>query len=94
MRCVLPEEHSFKLYQERFRINNIRRESFPLRITKVWNQLPGNVISAPECEHIQKQAWQAPGKEDFLYNYRAPIPGEHRAEDRIRRVYDDLTIED
>ena len=33
-------------------------------------------------------------KEDFLYNYGALIPGEHRAEDRTRRVYDDLTIED
>ena len=86
--------HSLKLYQERSRIN-IRKESFPPRITKVWNQLPENVISpSPSVNTFKNRLDRHWRGEDFLYNYRAPIPGEHRAEDRTRRMYEDLTIED
>ena len=94
--CTLRESgrgHSLKLYQERSRIN-IRKESFPLRITKVCNQLSENVISAPSVNTFKNRLDRHWRGEDVLYNYRAPIPGEHREEDRTRRMYEDLTIED
>ena len=36
--------HSFKLCQEGSKLNLIR-QSFPVRITKVWNELPDSVVT-------------------------------------------------
>ena len=38
--------HSLKLFLERARINVIK-ESFSLRVTRLWNDLPEVIITAP-----------------------------------------------
>ena len=83
--------HSLKLHIERPR-KNIRKESFPLRITKIWNELPDNVVTASSVNCFKSRLDRHWLHEDFLYNYLAPVPGKHRAEDRAR-TNKDLTIE-
>ena len=59
----------------------------PLRITKVWNELPDSVVNMPQMYTHLKTGWTDTGGEklDFLYNYEAPVPGHHLAEDRAKR---------
>ena len=76
--------HRFKLCQEGSKLN-LRRQSFPVRITKVWNELPDSVVNAPNVntfKHRLDRHWRG---EDFLYNYEAPVPRHHLAEDRLDR---------
>ena len=49
--------HRFKLCQEGSKLN-IRRHSFPVRITKVWNELPDSVVNAPNVNTFKKQVGQ------------------------------------
>ena len=79
------DEHAGKL--------NIRRQSFPVRIAKVGNELPDSVVNAPNVNTI-KTGWTDTGGEKTSYNYKAPVPGHHLAEDRAKRFeHVDLTIE-
>ena len=85
--------HSFKLCQEGSKLN-LRRQSFPVRITKVWNHLPNSVVTAPNVNTFKNRLDRHWREEDFLYNHEAPIPGHHLAEDRAKRFEQvDLTIE-
>ena len=85
--------HRFKLCQEGSKLN-IRRQSFPVRITKVWNELPDSVVNAPNVNTFKNRLDRHWRGEDFLYNYEAPVPGHHLAEDRAKRFeHVDLTIE-
>ena len=85
--------HSFKLCQEGSKLN-LRRQSFPVRITKVWNQLPNSVVTAPNVNTFKNRLDRHWRVEDFLYNHEAPVPGHHLAEDRAKRFEQvDLTIE-
>ena len=85
--------HSFKLCQEGSKLN-LRRQSFPVRITKVWNQLPNSVVTAPNVNTFKNRLDRHWREEDFLYNHEAPVPGHHLAEDRDKRFEQvDLTIE-
>ena len=85
--------HSFKLCQEGSKLN-LRRQSFPVRITKVWNNLPNSVVTAPNVNTFKNRLDRHWREEDFLYNHEAPIPGHHLAEDRAKRFEQvDLTIE-
>ena len=93
--CVSREGirgHNLKLYHERPRLH-LRKESFPIRITKIWNNLPENVVNAPSVNSFKNKLdkhWQA---EPFLYDYTAAVPGQQRAEDRARERDEDLTTE-
>ena len=85
--------HSFQLCQEGSKLN-LRRQSFPVRITKVWNELPNSVVTAPNVNTFKNRLDRHWREEDFLYNHEAPIPGHHLAEDRAKQFeHDDLTIE-
>ena len=66
----------------------------PSKITKVWNQLPNSVVTAPNVNTFKNRLDRHWRGEDFLYNHEAPIPGHHLAEDRAKRFEQvDLTIE-
>ena len=81
------------LYLEGSKLN-IRRQSFPVRIAKVWNELPDSVVNAPNVNTFKNRLDRHVREEDFLYNHKAPIPGHHLAEDRAKRFeHVDLTIE-
>ena len=85
--------HIFKLCQEGSKLN-LRRQSFPVRITKVWNQLPNSVVTAPTVNTFKNRLDRHWREEDFLYNHEAPVPGHHLAEDRAKRFEQvNLTIE-
>ena len=43
--------HSLKLFIERA-CTNVRKESFLLRVTSLWNNLPELVVTAPKCQLI------------------------------------------
>ena len=72
---------------------NLRRQSFPVRITKVWNELPDSVVATPNVNTFKSRLDRHWREEDFLYNHEAPIPGHHLAEDRAKRFeHVDLTL--
>ena len=48
------EGHRFKLCQEGSKLN-IRRQSFPVKITKVWNELPDSVVNAPNVNTFKNR---------------------------------------
>ena len=88
---MIPRGHRFKLCQEGSKLN-IRRQSFPVRITK--DELPDSVVNAPNVNTFKNRLDRHWRGEDFLYNYEAPVPGHHLAEDRAKRFeHVDLTIE-
>ena len=85
--------HHFKLCQEGWKLN-IRRQSFPVRIAKVWIELPDSVVNTPNVSTFKNRLDRHWRGEDFLYHYEAPVPGHHLAEDRTKRFeHVDLTIE-
>ena len=63
--------HRFKLCQEGSKLN-IRRQSFPVRIAKVWNELPDSVVNAPNVSTFKKRLDRHWRGEDFLDHYEAP----------------------
>ena len=67
----------------------------PVRITKVWNELPDSVVNAQNVNKFKNRLdrhWSGLWREE--YNHEAPIPGHHLAEDRAKRYeHVDLTIE-
>ena len=44
--------HSLKLFLERAR-TNVRKESFSLRVTRLWNDLPEVVVTAPSVNSFK-----------------------------------------
>ena len=75
--------HSLKLCQEG---SKLRRQSFPVRITKVWNELPNSVVTPKMLIHL-KTGWTDTGLEGrrLPLNHEAPIPEHHLAEDKAKR---------
>ena len=84
--------HRFKLCQEDSKLI-IRRQSFPVRITKVWNELPDSVVNAPNVNTFKNRLDRHWRGEDFLYNYEAPAPPGRGQGEAIRTRQVDLTIE-
>ena len=70
--------HNLKLFLEHARIN-IRKESFSLRMTKLWNDLPEVVITAPSVNSFKNRLDKHWNTEEFFYNYNAASPGSRRA---------------
>ena len=46
--------NKFKLFHRRARID-IRKYSFGIRVTKIWNDLPDNVVCAPSVKSFEKR---------------------------------------
>ena len=83
--------HSLKLFIERA-CTNVRKESFSLRVTSLWNNLPELVVTAPSAsvnsfkKHLDRH-WST---EEFHYNYKAALPVSRRA---FQGKVEDLTTE-
>ena len=83
--------HSLKLFIERA-CTNVRKESFSLRVNRLWNDLPEVVVTAPSVNSFKTRLdrhWSI-HTEEFLYNYKVALPGSHRA---FQGNVQDLTTE-
>ena len=70
--------HSLKLFLERACIN-VRKESFSSRVKQVWNDLLEVVVTTPSVNSLKNHLNKHWGTEQFLYNYKAALPGSRRA---------------
>ena len=70
--------HSLQLFIERA-CTNVRKESFSLRVTRLWNYLPKVVVTAPSVSSFKNRLDRHWSTEEFLYNYKAALPGSRRA---------------
>ena len=82
---------SLKLFIEHA-CTNVRKESFSLRVTRSWNELPEVVVTATSVNSFKNRLdrhwiWST---EKFLYNYKAALPGSRRA---FQGKVEDLTTE-
>ena len=66
--------HSLNLFIERA-CTNVRKESFSLRVTRLWNDLPKVVATAPSVNSFKHHLDSHWSTEEFLYNYKATLPG-------------------
>ena len=82
-------DHSLKLFIERA-CTNVRKESVSLRVTRLWNDLPEVVVTAPSVNSFKNRLDRHWSTEEFLYNYKAALPGSHRA---FQGKAQDLTTE-
>ena len=81
--------HSLKLFIE-CACTNVRKESFSLRVTRLWNDLPEVVVTAPSVNSFKNCLHRHLSTEEFLYNYKAALPGSCRA---FQGKVEDLTTE-
>ena len=70
--------HSLKLFIERAR-TNVRKKCFSLRVTRLWNDLPEVVVTAPSVNSFKNSLDRHWSTEEFLCNYKAALPGSRRA---------------
>ena len=70
--------HSLTLFIERA-CTNVRKESFSLRVTGLWNDLPEVVVTATSVNSFKNRLDRLWSTEEFLYNYKAALPGSRRA---------------
>ena len=69
---------------------NIRKESFSLRVTRLWNDLPEIVVTAPSVNSFKNCLDGHWSTEEILYNYKAALPRSRRA---FQGKVEDLTNE-
>ena len=69
---------SLKLFIERV-CTNVRKESFSLRVTRLWDDLPEVVVTAPSVNSFKNRLDRHWSTEEFLYNYKAALSGSRRA---------------
>ena len=81
--------HSLKLFIEHACTNG-RKESLSLRVTRLWNDLPEVVVTAPSVNSFKNHLDRHWGTEEFLYNYKAALQGSRRA---FQGKVEDLTTE-
>ena len=81
--------HSLKLFIEHS-CTNVRKESFSLRVTRLWNDLPEVAVTAPSVNSFKYHLDRHWSTEEFLYNYKAALPGSRRA---FQGKVEDLTTE-
>jgi hypothetical protein len=62
--------HSKRVYIERPKLN-LRKHSFTVRIGKLWNNLPENVISAKSVNSFKNRLDKHWRDQEVLYNYKA-----------------------
>ena len=59
--------HSKKLFLQRAD-SNLRRNSFAIRIVKIWNSLPNDVINAPSVNSFKNRLDVFLGDQDIYYD--------------------------
>ena len=70
--------HSLKLLLERA-LTNVRKESISLRVTRLWNNLPEVVVTAPSIKSFKTRLDRHWNTGKFLYNYKADLSGCRKA---------------
>ncbi len=60
----------FKLYHRRAK-NDLRKYSFSLRVTKMWNDLPDCVVAAPSVKSFEKRLDKYWKDQEIKYDYKA-----------------------
>ena len=73
--CTIREGNrgnSKKLYVQRARID-LRKYNFSIRVAKIWNSLPENVINANSLNSFKNRLDKFWSTQDIVYNYRAEI---------------------
>ena len=81
--------HSLKLFIEHA-CTNVRKESSSLRVTRLWNDLPEVVVTAPSVNSFKNRLDRHWSTEEFIYNYKAALPGSRR---KFQGIIEDLTTE-
>ena len=81
--------HSLKLFIERA-CTNVRKESFSLRVNRLWNDLPEVVVTAQSVNSFKNCLDRHWSIREFLYNYKAAMSGNCRA---FQGKVEDLTTE-
>ncbi len=62
--------NQFKLFHRRARID-IRKYSFGLRVTRLWNDLPNNVVGAPSIKSFEKRLDKYWETQEIKFDYKA-----------------------
>ena len=62
--------HKYKLYHRSSNLN-IRKYSFSLRITKMWNDLPDSVVSAQSVKSFERRLDRYWKDQPIKYDYKA-----------------------
>ncbi len=62
--------HSYKVFKERAE-SAIRRNFFSFRVTELWNELPEEVVVAPNIDTFKERLDNFWSNKDWLYNYEA-----------------------
>jgi hypothetical protein len=75
--------NSNKLVQQRFK-TSLRKNSFTVRVAKVWNKLPDQVMNAPSTNALKKRLDKYWENEELYYSdYRAEISGGNRSDIKL-----------
>ena len=54
---------------------DVRKYSFSIRITNIWNNLPHEIISAPTVNTFKNRLDRFGAEQEVFYNYKANITG-------------------
>jgi len=66
--------HTKNLVVRRCRYD-VRKYSFSIRITNIWNRLPDEIISAPSVNTFKNRLDRFWAEQEVFYNYTANITG-------------------
>jgi len=66
--------HTRKLVARRCRYD-VRKYSFSIRITNIWNSLPDKIISAPAVNTFKNRIDRFWAEQEVFYNYKANVTG-------------------
>ena len=66
--------HTKKLVVRRCRYE-VRKHSFSIRITNIWNSLPDEMISAPTVNTFRNRFNRFWAEQEVFHNYKAKITG-------------------
>lgn len=64
--------NSRKIFPERSR-TNVRKNFFSQRVVNVWNNLPENIVSAPNINTFKNRLDKHWASQELVYNYKASI---------------------
>ena len=83
----LGRGHNMRLYLQRS-LKPVRQNAFGIRIVKIWNSLPEQVVNSPNVNTFKSRLDKHWENQEILYNYRAElkitaVASEKRREDRI-----------
>jgi len=78
--------NSNKIVQQRFK-TSLRKNSFVVRVAKVWNKLPDQVINTPSTnasKNCLDKYWE--NEEIYYSDHRAEISGGNRSDTQLQEI--------